>query len=109
MTVASTANPSPLTRPAAMHPDHALEDVAQDVALAEAAKPVHRERRMVRTLIFEVELAEPAVGEMQSDLLAEPTLMADAIAVPHQQYPDHQLGIDRGAANVAVQRPQLFV
>jgi hypothetical protein len=37
--------------------NHALEDMAQDLALAEAAEPVHRERRMVRNLVVEIELA----------------------------------------------------
>ena len=44
--------------------NHALEDVAQDIALAEAAKPIHRERRMVRNLVVQVELAEPAITEV---------------------------------------------
>jgi hypothetical protein len=42
----------------------ALEDVAQDVARAEAAKPIHRERRMVRNLVVEVEGNIPA-GELE--------------------------------------------
>jgi hypothetical protein len=45
--------------------NHALEDMAQNLALTEAAKPIHRERRMVRNLIVEIELAEPAVSKMQ--------------------------------------------
>ena len=48
--------------------NHALENLAQDLALTEAAKPIHRERRMVRNLIVEIELAEPAVGKMQRSL-----------------------------------------
>jgi hypothetical protein len=41
--------------------NHALENVAQDLALAEAAQPVYRERRMVRNPVVEIELAEPAI------------------------------------------------
>lgn len=41
--------------------DHTLEDVAQDLTLAEPAEPVNRERRMMRDLVFEIELTEPAV------------------------------------------------
>lgn len=41
------------------------------------------------------------------DLVAEPALGADAEAVPEDQHPDHQLGIDRGPAGVAVERPQM--
>jgi hypothetical protein len=54
-----------------------------------AAKPIHRERRMVRNLVVEVELAEPAVGKVQCYFLAQPPLMADAVAVPHQKHSDH--------------------
>jgi hypothetical protein len=36
----------------------ALEDLAQDIALAEAAQPVGRERRVVQDLVIEIELAE---------------------------------------------------
>jgi hypothetical protein len=42
-------------------PDNPLEDVAQHVALAEATKPVGREGRVMRDLVFEVELTEPAI------------------------------------------------
>jgi hypothetical protein len=40
-------------------------------------------------------------------LLAEAALGADGKAITHDQHPDHQLRIDRGAANVAVERLQL--
>jgi hypothetical protein len=78
--------------------------MTQDLALAEAAQPIHRERRMVRNLIVEIELAEPAVSKVQHHFLAQPALMANAIAVTDQKHPDHQLGIDRGPADVAVKR-----
>jgi hypothetical protein len=42
-------------------PDNALEDVAQHVALAEATQPVGREGRVMRDLVFEIELTEPAI------------------------------------------------
>src|SRR6202790_5596223 len=83
--------------------------MAQDLALPEAAKPIHRERRMVRNLIVEIELAEPAVSKVQRYFLAQPTLMTNAIAVTDQEHPDHQLGIDRGPADVAVKCLQLLM
>src|SRR6202790_3534045 len=83
--------------------------MAQDLALPEAAKPIHRERRMVRNLIVEIELAEPAVSKVQRHFLAQPALMTNAIAVTDQEHPDHQLGIDRGPPDVAVKRLQLLV
>jgi hypothetical protein len=84
--------------------NHALENMAQDPALAEAAEPVHRERRMVRNLVVQIELAEPAVGKVQGHFLAQPALMTNAIAVTDQEHTDHQLGINRGPADVAVKR-----
>jgi hypothetical protein len=76
--------------------------MAQDLALAEAAEPVHRERRMVWNLVVEIELAEPAVSKVQRHFLTQPALMSNAIAVADQEYPDHQLWIDRGSIDVAV-------
>jgi hypothetical protein len=39
---------------------------------------------MVRNLVVEVELAEPAVSKVRRPFLAQPTLMANAIAVTDQ-------------------------
>src|SRR5258708_7847437 len=64
---------------------------------------------MVRNLIVEIELAEPAVRKLQRHFLAQPALMTNAIAVTDQEHPDHQLGIDRGPADVAVKCLQLLV
>jgi len=68
------------------------------------AEPVHRERRMVRNLVVEIELAEPAVGEVQRHFLAQPALMTNAIAVADQEHADHQFRINRGPADVTVKR-----
>ena len=59
---------------------------------------------MVRNLIVEIELAEPAVSKVQRHFLAQTALMANSIAVTDQKHPDHQFGIDRGPADVAVKR-----
>src|SRR5438552_16157671 len=45
---------------------------------------------------------------MKFDLLAQPTLEADAIAVADDEHSDHQLRVDRGSADVAVERRQLL-
>src|SRR5262245_20816544 len=39
-------------------PHHAFENVAQQIAIAEATQPVFRERRVVRDLVLDVHLAE---------------------------------------------------
>ena len=82
--------------------NHLFEDLAQDIAVAEPAVPVDREGRVVGDLVLQTQPAEPAVGQVQLHLLAQPPLRADRIAVADQQHPDHQLGIDRRTARVAV-------
>ena len=59
---------------------------------------------MVWNLIVEIELAEPAVRKCSATSLAQPALVTNGIAVTDQKHPDHQLGIDRGPADLAVKR-----
>jgi hypothetical protein len=42
------------------------------------------------------------------DLLAQPPFGSDARAVADNQHPHHQFGVNRGATDAAVERPQLF-
>src|SRR5215469_12076611 len=51
-------------------PHHRLEQLSKDVAIAEAAVAIHREGRVVRHWVIEIETTEPTVGEMKLDLLA---------------------------------------
>ena len=88
--------------------DHRLEHLAQDVAIAKPAVPINRERRMIGNLVIELEAAEPTITEMKFDLLAQLPFKADAIAVADNEHPDHQLRIDRGPPDVAVERRQLL-
>ena len=46
---------------------------------------------------------------MQLNFLGEPALRADAVAVADDEHADHQLGIDRGASDVAVVGLQFLV
>ena len=62
---------------------------------------------MVGHLAVEAEAAEPAIGQVQVDLLAQPPLRADAKAVADDQHPDHQLRVDRGPTLLAVEWRQL--
>ena len=57
---------------------HRLEYLPEYVAVAEAAVTIDRKRRMVGHLIVEIEPAEPAIGQMQIDLLAQSPLEAEA-------------------------------
>jgi hypothetical protein len=44
---------------------------------------------------------------MQFDFLAQLPLKPDAVAVAHDQHPDHQLGIDRRPTDLTVERRHL--
>ena len=57
---------------------------------------IDRERRVIGNPVVEIETAKPPIGEVQFDLLAQLPLEADAIAVAHDQHPDHQLGSIEG-------------
>jgi hypothetical protein len=62
---------------------------------------------MIRNLVVEFEATEPAIVEIKFDILAKPPFEANAIAVANNEHPDHQLRVDRGPADVAVERRQL--
>jgi hypothetical protein len=59
----------------------ALEHMTQQTALAKAAMPVLRERRVIGNLAVQTESAEPSVRQIEMNLLAEPPLGPDAHAV----------------------------
>src|SRR5262245_64239992 len=88
--------------------DHRLEHLAQDVVIAKPAVAINRERRMIGNLVIELEAAEPTITEMKFDLFAQLPFKADAVAVADNEHPDHQLRIDRGPPDVAVERRQLL-
>ena len=63
---------------------------------------------MIGHLVFKIEAAEPAVGQVKLDLLAQLALEADAVAVADDKHPQHELGIDRRPADLAVEGLQLL-
>jgi hypothetical protein len=58
-------------------------------------------------LAVEPEPTEPAVSEVQVNLLAQPTFGTNAVAIANQQHPDQQFGINRRPANRAVKWRQV--
>ena len=60
---------------------HALEHVAECVALTEATMPILGEGRVVGHRVFEIKAAEPAIRQVQMHFLAQTALRADAEAV----------------------------
>src|SRR4029450_12684293 len=63
---------------------------------------------MIGNLVIEIEPAEPPISQVQLNLLAQPPLEADAVAVANDQHPDHELRIDRRSTDVAIERCQLL-
>jgi len=49
---------------------HRLEELPKDVSVTKASVSIDRECRVVRSLVFKIEAAEPAIGQMKLDLLA---------------------------------------
>src|SRR5215469_9995223 len=84
-----------------------LEEAAKQVAVAEPTVAVLGKGRVIWHLTIEPEPAEPTVGEIEMDLIAQPTLRADAEAIADNQHTHHQLGIDRWTAELAVVRREL--
>jgi hypothetical protein len=63
---------------------------------------------VVRYRVVQIKAAKPAVSEMQLDLLAQSPLEADAVAVAHDQHPNHEFRVDRGPTNVAIEWRELL-
>src|ERR1700733_5351435 len=63
-----------------------LEKAAQHVALAKAPVSVLRERRVIGDSAVQSESAEPAIGEIEVNLVAKATLGPDAHAVANDQH-----------------------
>ncbi len=62
---------------------------------------------VVRHLAIEAKPTEPAVGEVQVHLLAQPPFGTDAVAIAIQQHPREPLRIDRRPACRAVKWRQV--
>src|ERR1035438_9100459 len=63
---------------------------------------------MIWYRIFQSQMTEPAIRQIQMDFLAQPPLGADAEAVAYDQHPDHELGINRRPAGVAIESREVL-
>jgi hypothetical protein len=88
-------------------PHHGLEQLAQQIAFAEPAVAVLGKGRMIGNVAVDPQPTKPAIGQIEMDLLAQPTLGTNAEAIADNQHPHHQLGIDRRATRLAVVRLQM--
>ncbi len=66
-----------------------LEELAQQVAVAEPAVSVLGEGGVIGHRPLEIEPAEPAIGEVEVHLLAQAALRAYAHAIANEEHPDH--------------------
>src|SRR5207248_1437807 len=106
--LASTANPSPPTRPSAMQRCSTVSNNRRSRSLfAETAMAVLREGRMIGHLAVEPEPAKPAIRQVEVHLFAQPPLRADAEAIADDQHANQQLWIDRRPADLTVEGHQL--
>jgi hypothetical protein len=62
---------------------------------------------VIRNLSVELKATKPAIGKVELDLFAQPPLRADAVTVANNKHADQQFGVDRGAANLAIEPLQL--
>ncbi|SIT19225.1 hypothetical protein SAMN05421772_1531 [Paracoccus saliphilus] len=89
--------------------NHALEDVTEDIAVAELAMSKLRETRVIRHRVLESEPAEPAISEVEVNFLADTPLGPQPHDIADHQHPDHEFRIDRGSTGVAVETAHLLV
>ena len=75
--------------------DDPFEYTTEYFSLAEAFIAGTRKCRMIRDSIFDAQLAEPAIGEVNLHFTTDQPLRADRKGVSHDQHPDHQFRIDR--------------
>ena len=72
--------------------NYGLKQFPQKIAFAEMAVAVLGKGRMIGNVAVPT---KPAIRQIEVDLVAQPTLRANAKAIANNQHPDHQLRIDR--------------
>ena len=90
-------------------PHDALEDAAEEIALAKALVAGTGEGGVIRDRIFQAQVAKPPIREVDLNLPAKLSLRSDGEHVADDQHPDHQHRIDRRAADLGVVRRELRV
>jgi hypothetical protein len=76
-----------------------LEDAAKSTTLAKALVAGAREGRMIRDTVFQAQLAEPAIGQVDLNLAAI-WLRPDRKYVADDEHLDYEDRINRGAAEL---------
>jgi len=68
--------------------------------------PIFRERGVMRDLLIEAQTGEPAPRQVQAQFLHQLPFAGDPVQIADQQNAQHQLGINRRSASIAVTRFQ---
>src|SRR5437763_16136375 len=106
--LASTANPSPPTRPSAMQRCSTVSNNRRSRSLSRKRPwPFFENVEWSGTSPLSPEPAKPAIRQVEMHLFAQPPLRADAEAIADDQYPNQQLRIDRGPPDLTVEGRQL--
>src|ERR1700716_4276954 len=88
---------------------HTLEYPAQGIALPETFASCTAEYRVIGNLVFNTELAKPAIGKVHLNLSANPLFRTDCKHIADEEHPQHQHRVDRGPSRVRVVGGQLLV
>ena len=83
--------------------DGRLEQVAEQLAIAEPAVAILGEGRVIRHPVGQIQAAEPAIRQVQMHFLAQPPFRPDAETVSDQQHPDQKFWIDRWPPRMTVE------
>ena len=107
--LASTAKASPPTIPSFMQRGTTVSNSLRSRDRSPRKRPWRflGKRRMIGDVGVEPQATEPAIGQIEMDLLAQPTLGTNAEAIADNQHPDHQLRINRGRPHVAIVGPKV--
>jgi hypothetical protein len=90
---------NPYCPPVSSDAEHAKK---HELVRAQVADRAKRKRELTNY----ARLKKPAICQIEMDFLAQASLGADAKAIPDDQHPDHQLGVDRWATHCAVKGGQ---
>jgi len=84
-----------------------LEQPPEGVAVPEATMAVLGKGLMIRDLAFQTQPADPPVGQVEMDFLAQPPFRVDAVAIANDEDADWHIRVGRGPAGVAIASGQV--
>src|SRR2546429_8442010 len=85
-----------------------FKQLLEQLRFLKPSMPVFRKRRVMRNLLIKAETGEPAPRQMHAQFLHQFAFAGDAVQITDQQNAQQQLGVNRGAAGLAVAVFQLL-